>query len=354
MATYKVIQDIEAEDKLLGPLSLRQFIYAALALVLGYVAFRFGLISPLLAIPFLPPLIFFGALAIPYMQEQPTEVWLLAKIRFFLKPRRRVWDQDGIQELVTVTAPKQEEHQLTKDLSQTEVKSRLKALANTIDSRGWAVKNVDVNLFTQPAYGNGASDRLIAMPGVQQNAITDVGAVDDMLDERYNPTAQNLDRMINASSQAHRQQVIEQMKAAPQPQPKQQPVDYWFMNQTQAPDAPGYTTAQAAVVTPGAAQQEPAAPTKATTEEERELLEKIHKQKAKPEPASAHMRTILPLGQQPKSQPPAQTPEPPKKQAPDPAIYQLASNDDLNVETIARQANKRRENPDDEVVISLH
>ena len=34
MATYKVIQDIEAEDKLIGPLTLRQFIYAGYAFIL--------------------------------------------------------------------------------------------------------------------------------------------------------------------------------------------------------------------------------------------------------------------------------------------------------------------------------
>lgn len=39
MATYKVIQDIEAEDKLVGPLTLRQFVYAGIAAVSGYLGF---------------------------------------------------------------------------------------------------------------------------------------------------------------------------------------------------------------------------------------------------------------------------------------------------------------------------
>ncbi len=46
MSTYKVIQDIEAEDKLLGPLTLRQFIYAAVVLVMGFVAFKLMTVSP--------------------------------------------------------------------------------------------------------------------------------------------------------------------------------------------------------------------------------------------------------------------------------------------------------------------
>src|SRR3954471_11615528 len=112
MATYKVIQDIEAEDKLLGPLTLRQFIYAAVVAVMGLIAFKLMPVSPLLAIPFLPPMIFFGMLAAPFGHDQPSEVWMLAKIRFFLKPRRRIWTQDGVQELVTFTVPKKVEKHL--------------------------------------------------------------------------------------------------------------------------------------------------------------------------------------------------------------------------------------------------
>ena len=39
MSTYKVLQDIEAEDKLIGPLTLRQFIYALVAAFNGYLTF---------------------------------------------------------------------------------------------------------------------------------------------------------------------------------------------------------------------------------------------------------------------------------------------------------------------------
>ena len=152
MATYKVIQDIEAEDKLVGPFTLRQFIYVGIVIVLGFIAFQLSKASPILVAPFLLPILFFAALAAPLGQDQPSEVWLLAKVRFFLKPRRRIWNQDGISELVTVTAPKKIEHTYTDGLSQVEVKSRLSALANTLDSRGWAIKNVNINLYGHAGY----------------------------------------------------------------------------------------------------------------------------------------------------------------------------------------------------------
>src|SRR5688572_27716301 len=106
MATYKVIQDIEAEDKLLGPLSLRQFIYAVIVVVLLFVMWQLFMVQWALALPFLFPTVFFALLAAPVGGNQSSEVWLLAKIRFFLKPQTRVWDQTGIKQLVTITAPK--------------------------------------------------------------------------------------------------------------------------------------------------------------------------------------------------------------------------------------------------------
>src|ERR1700722_3089387 len=109
MAVYKVIQDIEAEDKLLGPLTLKSFIYAIVACVLGFVNFRLLLAGgpavvrlPIILVLFFPMLLF-AVLASPLGRDQPTEVWLLSHVRFLLKPRVRNWDQSGLLQLVTVT-----------------------------------------------------------------------------------------------------------------------------------------------------------------------------------------------------------------------------------------------------------
>src|SRR5471030_1443257 len=118
MSTYKVLQDIEAEDKILGPLTLRQFIYALIAALFLYISFiclTKG--ASYLLVLFLPPALFTGFFAFPFGKDQPTEVWALAKIRFLFKPRLRIWDQSGIKELVTVTVPKRIERVLTNGLN---------------------------------------------------------------------------------------------------------------------------------------------------------------------------------------------------------------------------------------------
>src|SRR4051812_21464767 len=106
---------------------------------------------------FLPPALFCGFFAIPFGMDQPTEIWALAKLRYLFKPRVRTWNQSGVKEMVTITAPKRVERlPATKGFSPTEVKSRLRALADTIDSRGWAVKNVNPYM-PQPRMAGGAA-----------------------------------------------------------------------------------------------------------------------------------------------------------------------------------------------------
>lgn len=367
MATYKVIQDIEAEDKLIGWLTPRQCIYAAIVLISAFMCFLFATKGVWwLSLPMLPHMILLGTLCAPFVHDQPSEVWLLAKIQFSLKPRRRIWNQSGIKELVTITVPKKIERHLTDGLSQSEVKSRLQALANTIDSRGWAVKNVNVNLFAQPGYAAaGNSDRLLDGDSLPQEVSTlDITGVDDILDEQNNPTAQHLDQMITQSAQTHRQQAVAQMQAAPaQKAGSKQQADYWFLNATagqQNPVQPGYTTFDRnPSVTPGAKSSTPVtpvAPAPSSTDEEA-LLNKIHAGQKAPNPSRSHLRSITPMSEKLALE---------KKKADEkarlsanqkvsPALQQLANNNDLNVSTIARQANKSnpKDPPDDEVVISL-
>jgi len=376
MATYKVLQDIEAEDKLVGPLTLRQFIYAGIGAVSGYLGFLTAAKgAAFMLILFAPITLITGFFAFPWRQDQPTEVWALAKIRFFLKPRKRIWDQSGAKELVTVTAPKKIERQLTNGLDQAEVQSRLSALASTIDSRGWAIKNVNVNMFSPSTIPAMSSDRLVQPATFSQEVSNlDVRASDDMLDETANPVAQQFNTMIAASSAAHHQQMLAKMQqlqpaipapaSAPvrtSPVPTQPPADYWFLQQ-QPVAAPGQATfVDAPVVVPGAQLQTPSQvmPQAATpTAEEEALVQKFKQENSSQTAAYGHLKTLKTpeqLAQEAALARAAAPPKPtvtPETQA---AIMNLANNDDLDVATIARQAHKEVEQDDDgEVVISLH
>jgi hypothetical protein len=367
VATYKLIQDIEAEDHILGPLTLRQFIFALIAVFCYYICFisitkHFAFMT----IFFLPPALFFTFFAIPFGRDQPTEIWALAKLRFLLLPRKRIWDQSGVKELVTVTAPKTVERVFTDGLSQGEVKSRLSALANTIDSRGWAVKNVNVNAYAVPdpiAALN--SDRLIDIGSIPQEVPNyEIQASDDILDERNNPIAQQFDQMIQRSNQAHRQQIVSQLNDSPaKPAPQSQP-DYWFMQPQPAagslpPDQAMFTANPTQA--PGTTSMVPSAQASADDEQ---LAAELKARNSQKQVSYGHLRTLDPLkptkpnitpdtSGQTVATKPAQTSGP---ATPDPAILPLVSNNDLSVATLAKEAARAKggdQASSGEVVISL-
>jgi len=221
MAVYKVIQDIEAEDRLLGPLTFKGLVYAGITALLGFINFRIfvaGSLGPvrwIVILMLLLPMALFGVLASPLGRDQPTEVWLLSRIRFMLKPRLRIWNQAGFSDLVKITVPKRIERKLTKGYSEDEVSSRLQALATTLDSRGWAVKHVNVNLNAYAGYlkHDEDSDRLIDTSSLVQDVpAIDVRASDDILDEKNNPTAQNFQNLIIQADSLRKQYIKEKFR----------------------------------------------------------------------------------------------------------------------------------------------
>ena len=418
MSVYKVPQDVEAEDKFLGPLSFKQFLFFGGAAVCGYLVF-ITLTKGLwyLSIVFAVPLAIFGILAFPWSKEQPSELWLGAHIRFFFMKRKRIWDQSGMKELVIITAPKRIAHSLTDGLSQEEVRTRFTALASVIDSRGWAVKNLST-VAVGPM--NDTSDRLVqGTVSMSNSAVYPDDDIDnnttDIMDEKTNPLAQQFDSMINESKSKHHSDTLAMIQEARQEVPTGQPLptpapqqpaskqpqgepstlsmieearqqslvggsndggqspgqppkhqtkqktkadDLWFLKEAPAMPEPGMATFKTqAVVAP---HQKPettmgmgvpvSQATAINPEDEQNLLNKVHEhQKLEAEQQQhSHMRTIMPISDQP-----ATTPAQSASTTPvDPAIINLANNDDLNVETIARQAKK--DMPDDgEVVISL-
>lgn len=348
MASYKVLQDIEAEDKLLGPLTLRQFIYALITAACGYFTYLLasknaGLVTPVFIIPGL----FTAFFAFPWSREQPTEVWALAKLRFLFKPRKRIWNQSGVKELVTITVPKKIEQFLTNGLSQGEVESRLTALARTIDSRGWATR--------QPMLAS--EDRLIDMSSMPQEVPAyDVSAENDILDDHNNPLADHLDSMIATKARDRREAIIGKMKSLSQeqaaPAAQVNPMadeapkpDYWFMDQSQTPGQPQtQVMTQSAppipAINPGEKFDESgiiASPEEiAIADKAKQLNEGLQKQ------IVSHIKTIEPIEQQPQNMPIpdiSKTVTAPTK----PDIIKPVNSNDLNVAA-----------GDGEVVISLH
>lgn len=192
MATYKVPQDVEAEDRLLGPFTFRQFVYLLIAAIAGALATALFQIFPLLAILPLPVIIFFLILALPLKKDQPMETYLAAIVSFYMKPNKRFWRPGQGETTIQITAPKIVEKSRTRDLSEEEASHRLSFLSNLVDSEGYAIRGNHNGNFTE-------------------NFIADTEDVNDFMDDSQN---QNLINLMQKEKVARHTEIINQMKAA--------------------------------------------------------------------------------------------------------------------------------------------
>ncbi len=328
MAVYKVAQDVEADDKLIGPFSFRQFIYLIIVAISMALAWGLSRIFVGLAIIPLPIIIFFGALALPLRKDQPMEIYLAAIVSFYLKPRRRLWIPDGIESLVEITSPKVLEVQRTKDLSQVEAEKRLSYLADIADTGGWAIRH--------------STDPFVGTAPLATDAFYAAQQTEDVLGEDGG-IAHSFEAMISQSDERRKQEMIARMH---QPAPT---IEQQLVSSVANPGQQSYPVSVASS-SPVATPQTTADPSVTFN----------------PYPTEIHQMVINPIGSTPLQQPvPAPTIQKPVDDTPittsektlSPDIINLASNPDLSIETIQREANRIQHKKDmddgEEVIISL-
>jgi len=300
MAVYKVPQDVEAEDKLIGPFSFRQFIYlivAALGIFISWALSR--VFIGLLVIP-LPVVIVFLALALPLRKDQPMETYLIAMIKFFFKPHQRLWDPEGTVSLVQITAAKTADEPQLKDVGGDAAAQRLAYLAQVVDTQGWSTRGA-----------TSANDNLADI------FVAEASQAEDVLDATSS-VGQSINQRITQTDQARMESARAQMQTA--------------ATQTVADEPPA--SASVKIMVPG---------TDTPSDD-------IH---YNPYPDAMHQHVVAPSGKAPK---PAEKPQAEKQPGVDtvsPDIMRLANNNDLSISALSREAH-RLENNDDEVVIELH
>ncbi|MFH0820560.1 MAG: PrgI family protein [Candidatus Peregrinibacteria bacterium] len=149
MLQYKIPQNVGIEDKIVGPLTLRQLIIVSVGCGISYTFFTLlGKMYDLNIIEYfviaLPALVAVAA-ALIRINDIPLPKFVLLGLEYNIKPRRRHWDHQGIAAWIDLGT--QEE----KSTSQTEVAEKdkraglnLNELSRILDSGGFShveVKN---------------------------------------------------------------------------------------------------------------------------------------------------------------------------------------------------------------------
>ncbi len=208
MAQYKVPQDVEADDKLLGPFTFRQFIY--LMITVGSIGLAFALfkVFPFLAIIPIPFVLFFGILALPLKKDQPMETYLAAIVSFHIKPRTRVWNPGQRESTIIITAPKQQEAPRARSISGEEASTRLSFLAGVVDSEGYSIRGdnsqmhddfLAENLDTQDMLDGYSSSVINQMINREQQKIRS-SAANQMRQAFSSAAPQNVQPLTNAQA----------------------------------------------------------------------------------------------------------------------------------------------------------
>lgn len=318
MAVHTVPQDVETDDKILGPFNLRQFIYLLIAAAfcgLGYILFR--VFIPLVIVV-IPPVIFLLVLALPLKKDQPMETYLAAKISFLFKNNKRIWTPGQSDTTIEITAPKKEEDKLNKGLSRAEVSKRLSFLADIVDTEGYAIKNSSPNLpFNQEIYAEAES-------------ITDMYDAD---------RSQNVNQNLADYNTQNREALVSQMRQAIDNNSTMQPV---------IGNTPRNDFVEQAPVEQTPIEQAPDLPD----------IPNYYSDTETPYIAQSDLGDAFDDSDKPSIQ------EEQTAQA-NPSMVELANSDDLSVQTIAKEANRITErqeqaaqaiqdNNNGEVYVSLH
>lgn len=139
---YKVPQNIDLEDKIIGPLTMLQFIYLMAGGMIVYTAFELfqtGLFF-LIALPV--SLLSLG-LAFLKIQDQPFSKFLVALIFYLVRPKARIWDKlperEKFKSELVDHAPKKvgETNKVTKTIERSELE-KLAMLLDTSSPNGKA------------------------------------------------------------------------------------------------------------------------------------------------------------------------------------------------------------------------
>lgn len=95
---FKVPQNIDMQDRILGPLTMVQFVYAVVGFGFCYIIYN-AIPKPFSIVLILPIVIFVICLDFIKVNERPFLDFLISMIAFITAPKQRVWHQGDDSDL---------------------------------------------------------------------------------------------------------------------------------------------------------------------------------------------------------------------------------------------------------------
>ncbi len=136
---FRVPQNIDLEDKLIGPLTLVQFLYLLVGGMTDYVLLQ--TVFPVYPIVFvviaLPVAVLACSFAFLKINDLPFPKFIKATILFLFSDKKRVWHKStSLDDQIKLIEPKKK---IEKKMLKTQIeKSEIEQMAQVLDTAGWA------------------------------------------------------------------------------------------------------------------------------------------------------------------------------------------------------------------------
>lgn len=139
-ASYKIPQNVDMEDKIFGPFTLKQFLYLLAAALVTFVSFNVFYAAAVGIFWLIVVFTWVVAAAFVFIRpyDQSFSKFIFSFIWFSTKPQRRTWKRlPSLGRLNVHEGPVRKAAPAAATPSADEVRSRLQRLAHVVDTRGW-------------------------------------------------------------------------------------------------------------------------------------------------------------------------------------------------------------------------
>lgn len=139
---FKIPQNVRREDKIVGPLTLKQMIICAIGGSIGYAIFT-ALARHFIWITWLPPVALVAIITIAFAFVRPLNLsftkWIIRWVEFSLIPRKRHWIKSSAEVIKTTSTEKkkktnQQKLAEEKALSLSDKEKKLKELNKFLEA----------------------------------------------------------------------------------------------------------------------------------------------------------------------------------------------------------------------------
>lgn len=131
---YKVPQNIDLEDKIVGPFTAKQFVYLLVGFCITYVLVITIGTGPFAMLIIVPVVALTLSLTFIRVQDRPFEQFIVAVLRYISRPKLRTWNRAGDPPTLVI---KRTQKNVFKPVRRAKVtKSALEQLSATLDTAG--------------------------------------------------------------------------------------------------------------------------------------------------------------------------------------------------------------------------